>query len=511
MRNEASGERSARKARALPGSERRRRIVKRLESSQAPLSGDELAQHFGVSRQSLVQDVAILRAAGKEILATPRGYCLSQGPSRAHHAVLACRHEPQQTEEELLILVDNGVKVLDVVVEHPLYGEMRGSLLIESRADVHDFMKQVRASRALLLSSLTGGVHLHTVEASRAEMIARAKTQLRARGFLLNRMAETKMKSGREQLLEQAFFRGESLTLRNPLYARVFRALSDSLLQSDTASRDLTAEALGLHDARASATVLAREPGVIAGIAEFVFLFTSSGAAVSAKTKDGNSAHCGEELLQATGSRSQLLWIERVGLNLLQRMSGIATATRSLQERLRKRCSSTRIIATRKTPWGLLDKRAVHLGGGGTHRLGLWDAILIKNNHLSLMANREDEAAPLAIQRAWISRQDAAFIEIEVRGTSGALAAAKEFCRLQGQASEHCPCILMLDNMTPREVELALQILRRDRLWDHVLIEASGRIDEANVEEYAATGVDAISVGALTHSARALDLSQRIS
>jgi hypothetical protein len=159
--------------------------MKRLESSQAPVSGDELAQHFGVSRQSLVQDVAILRAAGKEILATPRGYCLSQGPSRAHHAVLACRHEPERTEEELLILVDNGVKVLDVVVEHPLYGEMRGSLLIESRADVHDFMKRVRASRALLLSSLTGGVHLHTVEASRSEMIARAKAQLRARGFLL--------------------------------------------------------------------------------------------------------------------------------------------------------------------------------------------------------------------------------------------------------------------------------------------------------------------------------------
>jgi nicotinate-nucleotide pyrophosphorylase (carboxylating) len=319
------------------------------------------------------------------------------------------------------------------------------------------------------------------------------------------------MKSGREQRIEQAFFRGESLTLENPLYARAFGALSDSLLQSDTAAEDLTAEALGLEDQRASATILAREPGVIAGIAEFAFLVTSSGATVSANAKDGNPVSCGAELLQTTGSRSQLLSMERVGLNLLQRMSGIATITRSLQERVRNRCSTTRVVATRKTPWGLLDKRAVHLGGGGTHRLGLWDAILIKNNHLALIADREEKAAPLAIQRAWNARRDTAFIEIEVRGISAALAAAKEFCRLQEQASEHCPCILMLDNMTPQEIDLVLQILRRERLWDHVLIEASGRIDETNVEEYATTGVDAISVGALTHSARALDLSQRIS
>jgi len=170
---------------AAPGDERRRRILKWLESHRSPVPGDELAHHFGVSRQSLVQDIAILRAGGKEILATPRGYCLPEGPAHAHQAVLACRHAPEQTEEELFIFVDNGVKVLDVIVEHPLYGEMRGSLMIESRADVQDFMKHVRASRAQLLSSLTDGVHLHTVEASRNEMITRAKAQLRARGFLL--------------------------------------------------------------------------------------------------------------------------------------------------------------------------------------------------------------------------------------------------------------------------------------------------------------------------------------
>ena len=90
----------------------------------------------------------------------------------------------------------------------------------------------------------------------------------------------------------------------------------------------------------------------------------------------------------------KLLSLERVGLNLLQRMSGIATASRCLQERAQRRNPATRIVGTRKTPWGLLDKRALHLGSGGTHRLGLGDAILIKNNHLALLASREEEAAP---------------------------------------------------------------------------------------------------------------------
>jgi transcriptional regulator of NAD metabolism len=164
---------------------RRRRIVQWMHTHGSPVRGGELAKQFHVSRQCLVQDVAILRASGQEILATPRGYRLPENGDHSHREILACRHAPERTEEELNILVDHGVNVLDVIVEHPLYGELRGSLMIESRADVQDFLKQVRASHAALLSSLTGGVHLHTVEASRPEMISRAKTELRARGILL--------------------------------------------------------------------------------------------------------------------------------------------------------------------------------------------------------------------------------------------------------------------------------------------------------------------------------------
>ncbi|HTW25332.1 MAG TPA: transcription repressor NadR [Candidatus Baltobacteraceae bacterium] len=164
---------------------RRRQIVAWLRARGGPVPGGEIAKHFRVSRQCLVQDVAILRASGEEILATPTGYRLPAESTRAHRAILACKHPPERTEEELQILLDHGVKILDVIVEHPIYGELRGSLMLESRADLQDFLAHVRASHAALLSSLTNGVHLHTVEASRPEMIARAKAQLRARGFLL--------------------------------------------------------------------------------------------------------------------------------------------------------------------------------------------------------------------------------------------------------------------------------------------------------------------------------------
>src|SRR4029077_4976049 len=179
------------KGKPLPGArldsddQRRRRIVEWMRHQGVSIRGGELARRFHVSRQCLVQDVAILRASGEQIVATPRGYRLPEGFPHPHRAIIACRHAPERTEEELQILVDHGVKVLDVIVEHPLYGDLRGSLMLESRADVQDFLAQLRASHAALLSSLTGGVHLHTVDASGPDMTSRARARLRARGILL--------------------------------------------------------------------------------------------------------------------------------------------------------------------------------------------------------------------------------------------------------------------------------------------------------------------------------------
>lgn len=318
------------------------------------------------------------------------------------------------------------------------------------------------------------------------------------------------MHATRQERIERALFRGGGLTLDDPGYCRMVRMFTDLLVEGDLASEDLTAKALGLRKRSASAVILAGERGVAAGLEEFAFLLRSSGLNVRSRKQDGDAIGPGDTLLEAEGEESKLLGRERVGLNLLQRMSGIATASRCLQQRLRRKSLPTKIVGTRKTPWGLLDKRALHLGNGGTHRLGLGDAILIKNNHLALLAGREEDAAPIAIEKAWKYRAESAFIEVEVRGGAAARAAAQAFRRLRDNEAVDYPCLLMLDNMAPDGIAAILEMLRRENLWDDTLIEASGGISEANVEAYAASGVDAISIGALTHSARALDICQRI-
>ncbi len=170
----------------LSGEERRQHILIALREGGLPVTGGELATINGVSRQVIVQDVALMRARGEEIVATPQGYLITKspmvGPARA---VLACRHGRDETEDELLTLVDLGIKVVDVIVEHPIYGELRAMLALESRDDVRNFISQIRESQAALLSALTKGVHLHTVEASRADLFQRAREALVAKGYLL--------------------------------------------------------------------------------------------------------------------------------------------------------------------------------------------------------------------------------------------------------------------------------------------------------------------------------------
>ena len=319
------------------------------------------------------------------------------------------------------------------------------------------------------------------------------------------------MEATRAERIEQALFRGGSLTPENLGYSRAVRTFINVLVKGDILPGDLTAKALGMKDRPAVAAIVAREGGVAAGLAEFAFLLRSHGVTVRFEKQDGARIMPGDTLLYADGEESKLLALERVGLNLLQRMSGIATAARCMQERANRKSSRTRIVGTRKTPWGVLDKRALHLGNGGTHRLGLGDAILIKNNHLALLARREEDAAPVAIEKAWKCRGDAVFIEIEVRGEAAARAAAETFRRLREEAAQEYPCLLMLDNMPFEQAGEILGMLQRENLWDDTLIEASGGITETNVEAYAALGVDAISIGALTHSAKALDICQRIS
>ncbi|HKS66078.1 MAG TPA: carboxylating nicotinate-nucleotide diphosphorylase [Candidatus Acidoferrales bacterium] len=313
----------------------------------------------------------------------------------------------------------------------------------------------------------------------------------------------------RQERVDRAFFRGARLNIQNPAYKQAAARLIEALLEDDLAGGDVTVSALEIKPADVAVAVVAGEAGVIAGVEEFAMLYRGYRVSVSPAKRDGEMIQPGETVLRAEGDRAKLLALERTGLNLLQRMSGLASAARRLQERVWQTGSSTRVVGTRKTPWGVLDKRALHLGGVGTHRLGLGDAILIKNNHLALIASREEDAAPAAIEKAWQRRANAAFIEVEVRSAAAARAAAETFRKLQAAAPGY-PCVLMLDNMTPAQVDNIMSVLRREGLWSSVLVEASGGISESNIDEYAACGTDAISVGALTHSVQALDISQKI-
>jgi transcriptional regulator of NAD metabolism len=165
--------------------ERRQEIQTILGAADHTITGTELASRLQVSRQVIVQDIAVLRAGGEEILASPQGYYLYRYSPENQRAVVAVRHTPAQTETELTNLVDVGVEVVDVIVDHPIYGEQRGILHIASREDVQQFVKQWQESGARLLSELTGGLHLHTLEARRSEQLDRAREVLRTLRYLV--------------------------------------------------------------------------------------------------------------------------------------------------------------------------------------------------------------------------------------------------------------------------------------------------------------------------------------
>jgi len=164
--------------------QRRAQLLDILGRAAAPVSGHELAARLGVSRQVVVQDCALLRASGHHIMATPRGYLASMQAGGVR-AVLATRHDRQHTADELTIMVDHGLKVLDVIVEHTVYGELRGALMMTSRADVQEFAGRVASGEVPLLSELSGGIHLHTVEAPSHKRLDAARQQLREHGYLV--------------------------------------------------------------------------------------------------------------------------------------------------------------------------------------------------------------------------------------------------------------------------------------------------------------------------------------
>ncbi|MFX1577515.1 MAG: carboxylating nicotinate-nucleotide diphosphorylase [Promethearchaeota archaeon] len=263
------------------------------------------------------------------------------------------------------------------------------------------------------------------------------------------------------------------------------------MLDEDIGFGDITTTALISTNQSAHARLFTRQSGVVAGINIATTILEDFNCTVTQKTSDGTQVKANTTLLLVKGRATSLLTIERTLLNLLQRMSGIATATANLVKLAQQSNSAVRVAATRKTAplLRLFDKLAVIIGGGDPHRWRLDDAILIKDNHLAFYSNPVK-----AVQQA---RQNSSFtspIEIEVTTTADAI-----------RVAEVNPDIILLDNMSPREVAEVVQKLRQTH--PSIILEVSGNISADNIQSYAATGIDVISVGWLTHSVPALDLS----
>lgn len=170
----------------MEGVERREKLIDILKNRKdQPISGTELAKQLGVSRQVIVQDIALLRAVNKNILSTTKGYLLYYQEARKVNRCFMVKHSTDQIEDELCTIVDHGGKVLDVIVMHDIYGEIRTDLIMSSRKDVYDFVKKVNDKQTVPLKELTDGMHLHTVEADSEDILDDIERELREKGYLV--------------------------------------------------------------------------------------------------------------------------------------------------------------------------------------------------------------------------------------------------------------------------------------------------------------------------------------
>jgi len=268
--------------------------------------------------------------------------------------------------------------------------------------------------------------------------------------------------------------------------------LIEEALQEDIGPGDETTFTLIPREAMARGSVVAKEEGVLAGVevAAKVFSIADTGCKIVAQKNDGEKIKVGDTLMVVEGRAAPMLSAERVALNFLQRLSGIATETARYVEAVRG--TQVRIVDTRKTAPGLrmLEKYAVRMGGGFNHRFGLYDGILIKDNHLSILRGRGMGCGD-AVRLAKSKKAHTLIVEVEVTN----LDQVREAIEAGADA-------LLLDNMEVEEIKAAVKLA-----GGRVLLEASGGINLGNVRKVAETGVNFISVGAITHSAPSLDMS----
>jgi len=275
------------------------------------------------------------------------------------------------------------------------------------------------------------------------------------------------------------------------------KTMIENWIEEDIGFGDITSEALIPDDILANARIIAKEQGIVAGCQIAKEIFQSKGLMVAVLKEDGSEAYSGGTVIEIMGKAKDILSLERTALNILMRMSGIATKTNELVKKAKNFNPNIKIAGTRKTAPGLakFDNLAIAIGGGDPHRFCLDDMVLIKDNHIEVVGSVAD-----AIKQA---REKVSFtkkIEIEVENSKDAAIASKNGAD-----------IIMLDNMDPKKVKETIEILNDFKLRENVLLEVSGGINSENMAKFAETGVDIISLGSLTHSSKSLDMSLNLS
>ncbi len=283
------------------------------------------------------------------------------------------------------------------------------------------------------------------------------------------------------------FINSPDLRVDSKWYSRYLKGLVDLWFLSDlNGKKDLTTEFVK-SKGKGKAQIIAKSQGVLAGVDEIKWLCANhprfKGLSVKFSTKDGSKVRKGQVIGVISGKYETLMLVERIVLNILQRMSGIATYTASMASKV-KRYGVT-LASTRKTYWGPLDKWACVLGGGASHRLGLWDAIIIKDNHL---------AAGVSLD--FSKTRSAKFIDIEIENLQQL---GKVLSDLKAGKT---PVIFMLDNFDTKKIPDAIKIIKGAGHY----VELSGGINEKNLLRYAKFKPDFISMGSLTQGAPAMDL-----
>ncbi|TLX83430.1 MAG: carboxylating nicotinate-nucleotide diphosphorylase [Thaumarchaeota archaeon] len=265
----------------------------------------------------------------------------------------------------------------------------------------------------------------------------------------------------------------------------------ETFLAEDIGKGDITSKLLPRK--KVSASIISRQEGIIAGVQYARQIFVSRKCSVRIYTKDGKKIRQNQKIMTVSGPAYSALSCERTALNLLSRMSGIATQTNAIVRMIRSVNSRVRLYSTRKTAPGLrmFDKEAVEIGGGYKHRTSLDQMILIKDNHIAI--------ADSLSQMIRHAKRKHKKIEVEVENLRDAIIAAREGAS-----------IIMIDNIHPVEISKIIKVLKRLGLRHKVKIEASGGIDASNIQAYAKSGVDMISLGKLTSSVSGLDLSLEV-